>query len=107
MPPRSPLHYQPENGGAINEMSYRTAYTRQVSLACAPGRNRLDRVLQAGELLHRLKLRGDPFDTGPPVARLESNRLDHFEYIADVFLDVLDLDILFQIRKLALTLVGI
>jgi Leucine-rich repeat (LRR) protein len=84
-------------------MSYRTAYTRQVSLACAPGRNRLDRVLQAGELLHRLKLRGDPFDTGPSVvARLESNRPNHLSSISLVFLDVLDLDTLIEIRQLAL-----
>ena len=84
-------------------MSYRTAYTRKLSLACAPGRNRLDRVLQAGELLHRLKLRGDPFGVRPPVARLDPNLLNQFEYIADVFLDVLDLDKLIQIRQLALT----
>ena len=63
--------------------------------------------MQAGELLHRLKLRGDPFDTGPPVARLDPNLLENVQDIflkaGPVFLQVLDLDILIQIHKLAST----
>lgn len=75
---------------------------RNISLAHAPGRNRLERVLVTGELLRQLKLRDDLLDTGPPkMARRPSYGAPSLEVQLLQCMSTFDLITLMQVKELS------
>ena len=69
-------------------MSYRTESVRSASSQKAPGRHRLERVLEIGKLLCELKLKHDLVDTGNLHPSIRVRNLELFENLPD---DILSL----------------